>query len=227
MTRRRGSVPAVLLTLALVLTVAACGSDSGTSGQSADVDDTQAVQDNGLPPADPAQQLPPNDVVALRALYNPVLEPMGLTLTRGELIDLSNDGYEPSDTGTHLALYVEPTGPYTDAQYVEGFWDVASLVTPDVFARWSGLVSYDICQEPLPADDDRATPFPVTQVNLTRAAAETIDWENGSLADLIVASRENRDIKIVVNRDLRSTPEYQAVLDEAGDAASTATTAGS
>jgi hypothetical protein len=149
-------------------------------------------------------------VGSLRRLYDPVLEPMGLRLTRGALIDTSNDQYTPSNDGTHLALYVEPTGDYTDAQYLDGFWTVTALITPDVFARWSGLESYDICQEPLPSVDDKPEPFPITQINLTRDAAATVDWENGDLVDLLVVSRTNPDVKVVVNRELRQSTPYMA-----------------
>jgi hypothetical protein len=195
------------LAAAGVLVLSSCGSDS-SSGEASPVSTEPAAE--GLPPFDDAQQLPPNDLGALRRLYDPVLEPLGVRLTRGALIDTSDNRYVPSNDGRHLALYVEPIGEYSKDDYVNGFWNISALVTPDVFARWPQLASYDICQEPLPAVDDKPEPFPLTQINLTREAAEQIDWENGDLVDLLVSSRTNDDVKVIVNREIRATPTYQA-----------------
>jgi hypothetical protein len=190
-----------------VLVASACGSDAGT-GSVSPVSTEPAA--DGLPPYDGSQQLPPNDVAALRRLYDPALEPLGVRLTRGALIDTSNNRYVPSNEGRHLALYVEPIGAYSNEQYVTGFWEISALITPDVFARWPQLASYDICQEPLPGVDDDPEPFPLTQINLTREAASEIDWENGDLVDLLALSRTNDDVKVIVNRDIRATSAYQA-----------------
>jgi hypothetical protein len=204
--RSRRAVAAVAATGALI--IAGCGSD--TSSTSDAVSTTTAAVANGLPAYDAEQQLPPNDIGSLRRLYDPVLEPLGVRLTRGALIDISNDQYVPSNDGRHLALYVEPIGDYTTEQYVEGFWSISALVTPDVFARWPQLESYDICQEPLPSVDDDPEPFPITQINLTREAAATVDWEGGDLVDLLLVSRTNPDVKVVVNRELRQSAPYMA-----------------
>jgi hypothetical protein len=207
---RRGATALAAATLALASVATACGSD----GTEPDASSATTVSDEALPAYDPAQTLPPNDVGSLRRLYDPVLAPLGLRLTRGALIDLAAGGYEPSNEGTHLALYAEPIAPeYSPAQYLESFWDVSATITPDVFARWSSLESYDICLEPVDAVDDREEPFPVTQVNITREAAATIDWANGELVDLITRGRTDADIRVIVSRDLRTSPEFQAVLE--------------
>ena len=126
-------------------------------------------------------------------------------LTRGALIDISNDQYVPSNDGRHLALYVEPIADYTTEQYVDGFWTISALITPDVFARWPQLESYDICQEPLPSVDDKPEPFPITQINLTRQAAAEIDWEGGDLVDLLVALADQS--RCPGGREPRPSPE--------------------
>lgn len=205
--RARRALAAVTVASALLGVTVGCSSDAGDPQATAT---TRPAPANGLPAFDPEQQLPPNDIGSLRHLYDPVLEPMGLRLTRGALVDTSNDQYTPSNDGTHLALYVEPTGDYSDEQYVTGFWDVTALITPDVFARWPGLQSYDICQEPLPSVDDRPEPFPVTQVNITRQAADTVDWAGGDLVDLLVVARTDPDTQVVVSRTIRQHPAYQA-----------------
>lgn len=197
-----------VLVVAAALLLAACGSDSGSS--SATPQTTLPTPAEGLPAFDPQQQLPPNDVGSLRALYDPALAKLGVRLTRAELIDVTDSRYEPSNEGRHLALYVEPVADYSDDQYVNGFWTVSALMTPDVFARWPQLESYDLCQEPLPAVDNSPEPFPVTQINISRAAADTIDWKDGDLVDLLTVSRTNPDLRIVVNRAIRQNPAYAA-----------------
>jgi hypothetical protein len=207
--RRRTSVAAVarMLLIAGCGLLAACGSSSPSDDTSSG---TTPPPGPGLPEFDREQTLPPNDVGSLRNLYDRALAPLGVRLTRGALVDTSNDRYVPSNTGRHLALYVEPIADYSEEQYLEGFWTVSALITPDVFARWPDLESYDICQEPLPAVNDEPEPFPLTQINLTRAAASRIDWEDGDVVDLLVASRSDPDVKVVVNRDLRENPAYAA-----------------
>lgn len=208
MTRpRRRHLAALVLSGALVLGACSSGDDEATgTGASAPA----ASPADGLPAFDPEQTLPPNDVGSLRALYDPVLARYGVRLTRGALVDTSGGRYTPSNDGRHLALYVEPTGDYTTEQFAEGFWTISALVTPDVFARWPDLESYDICQEPLPSVNDEAEPFPITQLNLTREAAARIDWEDGDLVDLLVATRTDPDVKAVVSREVRQSPAYQA-----------------
>jgi len=206
---------AVTLTVALIVGSAACGEDPGAGGSP--TPDGPAAAESGLPPIDPAQTLPPNDLASLRRLYDPVLAPLELTLTRGALIDRSDGGYEPSNTGTHLALYVEPTRTFTPAEFTERLWSLSALVTPDAFARWSGLESYDICQEPNPGEDDRPEPFPVTQLDITRDAAARIDWTGGDLTDLLVASRTDAEVIVRTNRTIRSSAEF-ATAQAAADA---------
>jgi hypothetical protein len=206
-TRSRGAIVALVVATAALL-LGACGSDTGSSSTTTPT--TQPGPADGLPAFDARQQLPPNDVGSLRALYDPALAKLGVRLTRAELIDVTNSLYEPSNDGRHLAMYVEPIADYSSDQYVNGFWTVSALITPDVFARWPELESYDLCQEPLPAVDDSPEPFPVTQINISRAAAESIDWKDGDLVDLLTVARTNPDLRIIVNRQIRETPAYAA-----------------
>lgn len=217
-TRRRGLLAASSVVL-LVLVGSSCGSDPGSSpADSPSATAPTATDAVELPAPDPGQALPANDVGTLRQLYDPLLATMGLRLTRGELIDTSNDGYTSSDTGTHLALYVEPLDDgFTTAAYVEGLWTVSAALTPDVFARWSGLASYDICQEPPPSVDDRDEPLPYTQINLTRESAAAVDWADGDLATLIAAARTDGDFDLVVAGEIRQSPEYADANREAAE----------
>jgi hypothetical protein len=223
MTTGRSSARTRLGALALVATVAlapaglAGCADDGTSSTPTTVGAGAAGANEALPPIDEAQALPPIDVTTMRRFYEPLLAPMGLELTRVALIDRSDGGYDPSPSGTHLALYVEPTRPFTDDEFVANLWDLTAAVTPDVFARWSGVESYDICQEPNPGEDDRPEPFPVTQIDLTRQAAAQVDWGAGDLTDLLVASRTVPDFLVRVKRTLRENPTYVAAA-EAADA---------
>lgn len=212
--------------VAPLLVLGACGADD--SADSAATTTVAAATASGLPAFDAEQRLPPNDVGSLRDLYDPVLADFGVRLTRGALVDTSDGRYVPSNDGRHLALYVEPLGDYSTDQYVAGFWTISALMTPDVFARWPELESYDICQEPRPGEDDDPEPFPITQVNVTREAAAQIDWADGDLVDLLVASRTKPDVKVIVTRELRQHPGYAAAdaaaRTKAGGSATTTST---
>lgn len=172
-----------------------------------------------LPPVATDQVLPPQDLTSVRKVYDEALATMGLRLTRAALIDLEGGRYEPSPQGRHLALYVEPLdGAFTTDQYVERLWTLSALVTPDVFERWPGLDSYDICQEPHPDDDDSPEPPPVTQLNITRAEAERIDWAGGDLVELLTAARLDQDVRIIINRAVRESAPYTVAADAAREA---------
>jgi hypothetical protein len=169
-----------------------------------------------LPAVAEDQTLPPQDLTSIRAVYDEALATMGLRLTRAALIDLTGGRYEPSPDGRHLALYVEPIEPgYTAQQYADRFWTLSALVTPDVFERWPEIESYDICQEPLPEVDDSPEPPPVTQINITRAAAQEVDWVDGDLVELLVAGRSDEDVRLYANRMVRDVPSFVAATEAA------------
>lgn len=211
---------AVALTALAALCIALTGCSSGSGEEGSRRAPTSVTPDAAptLPP--PAgRQLPPNSVEAMRALYDPVLAPLGVRLTRAALIDTSGGRYTKSDDGTHLALYVAPLEPdparYPAARYVEGMWTITALLTPDVFARWPGLQSYDVCQEGLTPPPPGGEPPTETQVNIERQAAEKVDWTSGSLVDLLSISIDDTAIRIVTSKQLRESPEYQSALQQA------------
>ena len=127
------------------------------------------------------------------------------------LYDTTGGGYDPAPNGTHLALYVHPLDQRPDASsYAEGMWATAALVTPDVFARWPGLESYDICQEA--ADVPEPQPPAETQVALTREAAAQVDWSGGSLTDLLALARRTTGVTLVTSTAVRDSAPYRAAL---------------
>lgn len=162
--------------------------------------------DDGAPESTPR---PPNDVDELAAIFDPMLEPLGLEVTRGSLVDLAT--YEESDTGNHLALYVEPTGKYSNADYVDGITELTNMLTPLVFERWTAIKSYDICQEPRPAKDSERIPPPVTQFHATRAQADAIDFPV-TLEDLRALAVEEPPAleRLYVDAEIAQTPEWKA-----------------
>jgi hypothetical protein len=207
-------VASVALAALVVLTPVACGGDSGSDEQSAGgpspTSPQQATTNPLFPPLDSSQPLPPSDLSYFRTVYDPYLESMGLRLSYGKLQDPDN-GYRESSEGTHLALYAIPIGDYTTEQYVAGTWTLTADMTPDVFARWPGLETWDICQLPVGVEVDPADPpAGLTQVALSREQAATIDWENGDLVDLLAAKRLDRSVVVNIAREIRSSPQYEA-----------------
>lgn len=197
---RPGGRRAIWLLLAVVLALgAACGGDEPErSGASAD--------------ASPDEPLPPNDLEALAAIYDPLVEPYGVRITRAALID-RDEGYLESDTGTHLALYVEPVDDeaYTTAAYVEGMYEITELTANHAFGTWPSLESYDICQEPWQSEDSGLTPFPVTQIDLTRQSAEDFEWESSDLPGLLDHIDGDAESRWIVSPALTGSPEFQDV----------------
>jgi hypothetical protein len=154
------------------------------------------------------EHLPPNDFEELVAMFDDELEPLGLQMTRGALVDTTG-GYEESDTGRHLAVYVEPTGEYTTADYTDGIVPSAQVFLPEVFERWDRLETFDVCQEPLPGADDRKEPPPVTQLYVSREEADAIDWETVGLAELVDAAQPaRRDFRLYVAPAVTSDPSF-------------------
>lgn len=208
-----------LLTPVIALTaLTACGDDEPEATETS-VADTAAADAGTLPPDTDDPSRPPNTVAELQQLFNPIVEPMGLRVTRGALVDIS-DGYVQSDTGTHLALYVEPTeeaeATYDNATYIDGIYDLTALVTPIVFDTWPGVESYDICQEPLQTVDPAYEPFPMTQVELSRDAAAGYDFATGDLPTLVNYLLSTEGARLLVGPDLKATEEYQQVLEDSG-----------
>jgi hypothetical protein len=170
------------------------------------------------------RRLPPSARKDLVAIFDKKVKPFGLRVTRAALV---NPKQERDPSGTHLAIYVEPTGEYTPQDYIDGTVDVSKVFLPYVFTRWKGLKSFDVCQEPRAAVDPRPTPAPETQVYATRAGRKLVDWKTVDVATMIQTSQEqaaatgtNGDVpfSVFVAQHLQNTPAYQEV---AGTAATT------
>jgi hypothetical protein len=205
MTRRHHLL---LLTVVAALLAAGCGSDGDSAATTTTRPGGPTTTNAAL-----AGNLPPKDASDLEPLYGSALAEIGLELTdRGGLIDLSDGGYEHSNAGSHLALYVEPTGRRTNSDYIAGIRDTALIFAADVFERWPGLQSFDVCQEPPNALDSSAEPVAVTQIEMTREEAAAIDWETVTVADLVAGSRATpRRLGLVVSSLIAGDPEYQAL----------------
>lgn len=153
----------------------------------------------------PTPSLPPDDADAVAALYERELDAMGVRLTRAGLVDRTDGKFEYSPQGTHLALYVEPVGPATTADYVDRIYSVTRIFASTIFERWSGLETFDVCQEPPPGDDDSPEPPPVTQVTMRRDAAAEVDWKTASLTELLIMAKDTRENENGIPKVLVST----------------------
>ena len=195
--RRRLGLAVAGLSIAAV--AAACSSGSGSS--------------------ESANALPPNDKAAIERVFAAELERLGVRLTRGALVDLETG--KPSDKGTHLAVYVEPTGAFTPDDYARGTVPTLRAFLPTAFERWGGLRSFDVCQEPLPALDTRREPPPETKIDVTKEASEKVRWDDMDLARLLTDAKRlgPRALSVYARPPVRNTSFYQ-------DAAVAANTAG-
>jgi hypothetical protein len=159
--------------------------------------------------------LPANDKETIGKVFAPQLDRLGLRLTRGALVDL-NTG-KPSATGTHLAVYVEPTGPYTVDDYARRIVAVTKVFAPRSFDAWRGLASFDVCQEPLPEGDARPEPPPKTKVTMTRDAPRQVHWKGLDLPQLLIDAKRlgTRALSVYAEPEVRRTPMYQDALVKA------------
>jgi hypothetical protein len=188
--QRALAVGAVLL----VVTLGACGgSDDGG--------------DTGLPPRSKA---------AISAPFEDELSDMGLRITRAALVDPETG--LPARDATHLAVYVEPTGPYSPEDFTDGVVTVSRVFLPSTFERWPGLTSFDVCQEPLPEVDDSPQPAPKTQIAVSRAEADEFDWAGADLEAYLdrAAAVDDEDFRIYVDREVAATANFRDSAPPAG-----------
>lgn len=158
--------------------------------------------------------LPPAQALALTDRYGDELADHGMALTdRGGLIDRS-DGYDQSEAGTHLALYLEPVGDRDTDAYLDGIVELTELFATDVFERWPELESFDVCQERGDAGEDESPTL--SQVELTRETATAIDWETATLADLLAAAEDDDASFVRTFEPLDDHPDLAAAEAEAG-----------
>lgn len=200
--QRRRELSAVTVMVAIAVTAACAGSGSDKA----------------------ERRLPPNDKAAIEKVFESRLDRLGVRLTRGALIDLKTN--KPSAAGTHLAVYVEPTRPYTPDDYARRVVAVTRVFAPLSFDRWRGLQSFDVCQEPLPEVDARPEPPPKTKVEMTRDAARKVRWQGLDLATLLIDAKRlgSRALSVYAAPDVRTTPRYQKAAVRA-QAAQTTTSA--
>jgi hypothetical protein len=164
--------------------------------------------------------LPPSARTDLVAIFGPKVKRFGLRVTRAALVNTVN---QRSARGTHLAIYVEPTGAYTPEDYIDGTVDVSRVFLPYVFRRWKGLKSFDVCQEPRPAVDNRLSPPPETQIYADRSGSQAIDWATVDVATLVEQSNAEAAasgtarpaaFSLFVAAHLQLTPAYQSAVGE-------------
>jgi hypothetical protein len=185
-----------LVAVALAVTAAACS--SGGSGD----DKAKGA-------------LPPNNKASIEKVFSRRLDELGLRLTRGALVDLRTGKVSPR--GTHLAVYVEPLGPYTADDYAMRIVAVTKVFAPRSFDTWRGLTSFDVCQEPLQSLDARPEPPPKTKVNMTRNASGKIGWRNLDLPRLLTDAKRlgTRELSVYAEPEVRRTAMYQDAVVKA------------
>ena len=209
---------------ALLVTMVACGSngdepDASRTPSTTDPADltTTTSTATSTTGAEPGAELPPAGALELEPYYAEQLAALGLRLTdRGGLIDRTGGGYQASAQGTHLALYVEPIDERTLPEYLDGIRSVTAILAADIFDRWPGLVSFDVCQEPTAAEDPRSEPLPVTQIEMTRVEAAAFDYDTVTVIDLVRASlADPPGLALRVSSRIAGDPAYKAIVAEA------------
>jgi hypothetical protein len=206
---RRGFLGGVVV-LGLVAALPACGDDDAPVDRAGTSTEPAAGLD-----------LPVNDTAELRAIFDPRFEPLGQRVTRIGLYDLT-DGFDPSDTGDHLAIYVEPIDAegagWDDARYIETAAAGMAAATPFAFAEWADLNSVDVCQEPPQSANAAPEPPIETQLLVDRETSGEIDWDTVELSDLIAARDRAPDaVTIAARQGLEEHPLWMAAVEAAAE----------
>jgi hypothetical protein len=91
------------------------------------------------------------------------------------------------------------------------------VLLPAVFARWPGLQSFDVCEEPAADVDPSDEPKPVTQILVTRPQALAVDWRQATTEDVLRRGLGHPNtITLYLSPELRQSPEYLSVTGKAG-----------
>ena len=152
--------------------------------------------------------VPPKAEADIAEVVQRFFDPLGLEFTYGSVDDFPG--------GPHLAMYVEPTGPATDQEYLDRLLASGAAVVPAIFEAYPDLNSLDICQEPVPTGpDDDPRPTPRTILVLTKRQSDRLDWDTATLADVIVAVRAGRGTEVRVDDAIEALPDYAAAFAEA------------
>jgi hypothetical protein len=165
----------------LVTTFVACG--SGGAGAPTTLTPVTTTEAHAITTGvtDPQSPWPPATRDEIAAWFDPVVEPLGYRVTRAALIHRAT--YEPDPQGDHLAIYLAPLSDITADEYAADLAGLASVFIPYVFDHWSGLESFDFCQEPF--DSAAETPPSLTLIDITRSGAGSVSWTDLDLATLI------------------------------------------
>jgi len=210
----RASAVAVISLLGL----AACGGGTSTASSSASTGPySRATYSDDTSSSDPASvarfspdsdlpfetDLPPRTFADLQGIYQPLVDGMGLRLTRAAVIRIK--------TGPHLQLYVEPTGTAISPQdYLARIVPLAKAIVPDAFAAYPGIATFDICQEPPPGVDDSPEPPPITVLFLTRAQVESVHWDTVTLRDLRKLVQDQAGGELTADANVSALSEWTA-----------------
>lgn len=199
------------LAIAVTVLAAACGdgtADSTTPPSSSSTVAPTTTTLSGQPTTTTAapEFLPPHTSDAVVALFGDLVEPLGFRVTRGSLVDLTS--YRASPEGRHLAVYVAPVTEYSPADHAEAFMPLARLFMPMVFERWTGLESFDICQEPHSWPGD-GTPPAVTLFDIDRATAESLDWATVTLGDLLALADGHDHLRVTATAEVAASDPWR------------------
>lgn len=201
---RRVLHPAAAVALAVSAAATACSDDTAVgTGIPTAVQTTAATERGGT--------LPPTDLAALQALFDPRFDALDLHVTRGSVASLEG--------GDHLALYVEPAGDadVTAEGYADRVMPSLAAMLPELFDTFPGLASFDLCQEPPAAVDDTETPPPETLVLLTREQVLSVDdWSTLSIAELIeLAATDGGGGTVSASDAVGATTMWQSAVADA------------
>lgn len=170
------------------------------------------ADDEGARSSGPAD-LPPGSTAGMAATWNARLAPLGWKVQRSSLEEQLLDPNRPIPPGhRHLALYLRPTGQPTPQDYIDSLATVTKLFVPTLFQSHARLASFDVCLEVAEAVDRSDYPEALTQVVVSRAQADAMDWAALTPADVVAgAERHPNALGLYASEKLQRSPEWSAL----------------
>ena len=172
-----------LVLVALILSVASCGSSSPPAKSTAPAPDDQSVAHEST------SLLTPFDLVVQRSSVSEKPGALG---------------------GSELFLYAQPRRTEAAAVYAGRFTPLAAAIVPKLFATYPAITWIDLCQEPAKSSGTWET-TPVTRLEISRQGSGRVDWQHADLARLLALTRTRPlEVSIEWHNGVGGTPVWSA-----------------
>jgi hypothetical protein len=159
-------------------------------------------------PALPKSEAIARDRTTVPGVARHLLEPFQLGIQRWSI-----EARVEAPDDYQLSLYTQPARTESVDVYAQRFAPLAAGVIPALFERYPDITWIDLCQEQAGTTGGDWEPTPVTRIQLTRAAADAVDWPHADIATLVARNRDDpRHLQIEAHFGITATPAWRAAI---------------